>query len=68
MDPEDQVPQAFLDTLARAGFYPKGLRVTSGYLAQLLGPITESLGIEVKKVSRLPKIDAASRDFKRQFR
>ncbi|MBI2911249.1 MAG: hypothetical protein HYY05_03845 [Chloroflexi bacterium] len=60
LGPRVGLQEALLGTVERAGAMPEALRLTSGYLEAALLPLTEVLGIKVRRARRLRELDRAS--------
>jgi hypothetical protein len=59
-----QVPMRIVEILA-SGFAPKEIQVPNAFMAGLLQPLEATLGIKIKKVSRLTAINRAKRELNR---
>lgn len=59
-----QVPMRIVESLAK-GIAPKEIQVSNAFMARLLQPLENALGIKIKTVSRLTAINQAKRELKR---
>jgi hypothetical protein len=59
-----EVPMRVVETLAK-GITPKEIQVSNTFMAGLLQPLENALGIKIKKVSRLTAINRAKRELNR---
>jgi len=62
-----QVPVSVVHQLARIGSVPRQIRVDSQLLAQLLQPLVEELGFQVKLTHNLPSLDEAKEFLMERF-
>lgn len=68
LEPQNNLPDAFLRVTEKAGFIPETLRVTSAYLERRLSPAAKALEVTIRQVKRLPEIERVSKSLKQALR
>jgi hypothetical protein len=59
------IPGRLLSTLKQLNVLPQVIHVRTPFMAQILAPLADKLGIQVKQSRRLPALDQARNEFER---